>query len=81
MLVYPFTKIKCKVGEPMYIDSKISHENFEAKRQELEDIMVKQLRELDAEFNLYVVEQDLKTSEFKRAKREGREPKLTQRYR
>ena len=42
--------------------------------------MVNQLRELDAEFNLYVVEQDLKSSAFKRAKREGNEPKLTKRY-
>lgn len=81
MLVYPFTKIKCLVGEPIYIDSKISHEEFESKRRELENIMVKQLRDLDSEFNHYVVEQDLNTSEFKRAKREGREPKLTKRYR
>ena len=42
--------------------------------------MVAQLRELDAEFNLYIVEQGLKTGEFKRAKRMGLEPKLTKRY-
>lgn len=81
MLVYPFTKIKCVVGEPMYIDSKISDEDFESKRAKLEDIMVGQLRDLDAEFNHFVVEQDLKTAEFKKAKREGNEPKLTKRYR
>jgi hypothetical protein len=46
-----------------------------------EDIMVGQLRELDAEFNLPVIEQDLNSADFKKAKREGREPKLTKRYR
>lgn len=80
LLVYPFTRVKCIVGEPMYIDSKISDDDFESRRKELEDIMVGQLRELDAEFNLPVVEQDLKASDFKKAKREGREPKLTKRY-
>lgn len=65
----------------MYIDSKISPAEFEEKRKELEDIMVKQLRELDSEFNLYVVEQDLKASEFKEAKRKGKNMKLTKRYR
>ncbi|MBQ5402444.1 MAG: hypothetical protein IIU16_05980, partial [Bacteroidales bacterium] len=69
------------VGKPMFIDSKISQADFDAKRQELEDIMVKQLRDLDAEFNLYMVEQDLTSSEFKDAKRQGRAPKLTKRYR
>ena len=80
MLVLPISKIKCKIGEPFYVDSKVSAAEFEAKRKELEDIMVGQLRELDAEFNLYVVEQDLKSGDFKRAKRAGMEPKLTKRY-
>ena len=81
LLVYPFTKIKCKVGNPMYIDLKISSDEFAAKRNELEDVMVAQLRELDAEFNLYVVEQGLKSRTFKQAKKQGLEPKLTKRYR
>ena len=80
LLVYPFTKIKCKVGNPIYVDSKMSSEEFEQKRKEVEDIMVAQLRELDAEFDLPVIEQGLKSGEFKRAKREGKEPKLTKRY-
>ena len=80
LLVYPFTKIKCKIGNPVYVDSKISAEEFEQKRKEVEDIMVAQLRELDAEFDLPVIEQGLKSGEFKRAKREGNEPKLTKRY-
>ena len=64
----------------MFVDSKISEQEFESKRQEVEDIMVKQLRELDAEFNLYYVEQDFTAAEFKKAKRQGKEPKLTKRY-
>ena len=80
LLVYPFTRVKCIVGEPMYIDSKISDYEFESRRKDLEDIMVAQLRELDAEFNLPVVEQDFNATDFKKAKREGREPKLTKRY-
>ena len=81
LLVLPFSRIKCIVGEPVFVDSKISPAEFEAKRKELEDIMVKQLRDLDSEFNLYVVEQDLTSTEFKDAKRQGRAPKLTKRYR
>ena len=80
LLVYPFTKIKCEVGTPIYVDSKITPDEFEAKRKEIEDIMVAQLRKLDAEFNLPVVEQGLKSGDFKRAKRQGMEPKLTKRY-
>ena len=64
----------------MFIDSKISTADFQKKRQELEDIMVGQLRELDAEFNLYYVEQDLNASDFKNAKRQGKAPKLEKRY-
>ena len=60
--------------------SRISPDEFESKRKELEDIMVAQLRELDAEFNLYVIEQGLKTREFKRLKKQGLAPKLTKRY-
>lgn len=76
LLVLPFSKIKCKIGKPIYIDSKLSADEFAAKRKEIEDIMVKQLRELDAEFDLPVVEQDLNASEFKRLRRAGQEPKM-----
>lgn len=81
MLVLPFSKIKCKIGEPIYVDSKISPDDFEKKRQEVEQIMVDQLRELDSEFNLYVVDQDRKSREFKNAKRDGIDTRLTKRYR
>ena len=37
--------------------------------------MVKQVREMDGEFNLFKVEQDLTSSEFKQKLREEREAK------
>ena len=37
--------------------------------------MVQQVREMDGEFNLFQVEQDLTSSEFKKKRREEREAK------
>ena len=37
--------------------------------------MIKQMRELDAEFNLRKIEQDLTAHEFKKAKRERKKNK------
>ena len=50
-------------------------EEFEEIRQKVENIMVKQMRDLDAEFNLFQAEQGLTSREFKRARREAREAK------
>ncbi|MDR0726957.1 MAG: lysophospholipid acyltransferase family protein [Rickettsiales bacterium] len=75
LVALPFSKITCKLGEPVYIDSKISKKDFEIERKKLEDIMVRQLRDLDAEFNLFKVEQDLNSTDFKKALREQRAAK------
>jgi len=64
LLVYPFTKIKFNVGNPIFIDSKMSQADFELARANLEKTMVKQLRDLDAEFGVKFVEQDLKAVDF-----------------
>ena len=53
------------VGEPIYVDSSLKGEAFEQKRQEIENIMVKQLRDMDAEFNLSQVEQGITAKQFK----------------
>jgi lysophospholipid acyltransferase (LPLAT)-like uncharacterized protein len=45
-----FGKIIVDIGTPIYIDRKISNEEFEIKRREIEDVMIKQLQKLDAEF-------------------------------
>ena len=75
LVALPFSKITCKVEEPIFIDSKVSDEEFEKIRQDIENIMLRQVREMDAEFNLPVVEQDLTAHEYKKARREARAAK------
>ena len=60
-----FGTITCRIGKPIYIDSKLSGEDFEKKRAEIEEIMVTQLREMDAEFNLFNVERGENATDFK----------------
>lgn len=60
-----FGTISCDIGEPIYIDSKLSGDAFEQKRAEIENIMIAQLRKLDAEFNLPEIEQGLTATEYK----------------
>lgn len=72
LVVLPFSRIKCIVGEPIFVSSKITSEEFENIRHNLEDVMVKQMRDLDAEFGLMHVEQDLTAREFKKQQREAR---------
>lgn len=64
-----FGTITCRVGESIYVDPSLRGEAFEKKRQEIEQIMVNQLREMDAEFNLFKVEQGITAQEFKERKR------------
>lgn len=75
LVALPFSKITCKLADPIFVGSKISQEDFEKLRKRIEDIMVKQVREMDGEFNLFKVEQDLTSSEFKQKLREEREAK------
>jgi lysophospholipid acyltransferase (LPLAT)-like uncharacterized protein len=75
LIALPFSKITCKLGEPIYIDSKLSKKEFEIARKNLEDIMIKQLRDLDSEFNLPKVEQDLNATDFKKNLKEKRKIK------
>lgn len=60
-----FGTISCRIGEPMYIDSKLRGAEFEKKRAEIEDIMVKQLHEMDNEFNLPKIESGLNATDYK----------------
>ena len=75
LVALPFSKLTVRVGQPIFIDSKISPTEFEAARRDLEDKMVAQLREMDAEFGLYPVEQDQNAYEFKQARRDARAAK------
>lgn len=61
-----FGTISCRIGEPIYIDSDLHGDDFEKKRAEIEEIMVKQLREMDGEFNLPEVPRGVHASEYKK---------------
>ena len=65
-----FGTISCRIGEPIYIDPKLRGEDFEKKRIEIEKIMVKQMREMDAEFNLQQIEAGLNSKYYRRQARE-----------
>ena len=75
LVATPFSKILCNVGEPIFIDSKISKEDFDKARADLEKFMVKQLRDMDAKFDLFKVEQDLTATEFKKNKNKNKKKK------
>ncbi|MBN1325032.1 MAG: lysophospholipid acyltransferase family protein [Alphaproteobacteria bacterium] len=68
----PFSRITCDFGKPFFVDSKINKEEFEEARKKLEDFMVKQLRRMDAFFNLPKVEQDQNARDYKKNKRENK---------
>ena len=64
-----FGTISCRIGEPIYIDSSLRGEAFENKRKEIEEIMVKQLSEMDQEFNLPKVPRGVHATEYKKKSR------------
>lgn len=72
LVALPFSKITCKVAEPIFINSKATAEEFESVRNKIEDIMVGQVREMDGEFGLFKVEQDLTAHKFKQDLRDAR---------
>lgn len=78
LVALPFSKITCRVSKPVFIDAKTSPEEFESIRRGIEDEMVKQVREMDAEFNLFKVEQDLNAGEFKQSMRDAKKQKKPQ---
>ena len=60
-----FGTITCDIGTPIYIDSKLKGAEFEQKRAEIEEIMVAQLRKMDAEFGLEEIERGANATEYK----------------
>ena len=75
LVACPFSKIICNIGNPIFVPRKASADEFEKIRKNLEDFMVAQMRELDAEYNYPEVEQDLTASEFKKKLREEKKSK------
>ena len=64
-----FGTISVNIGEPIYIDSSLRGAAFETKRQEIEAIMIKQLRDMDAQFNLPEIPKDLNATDYKKERR------------
>ena len=75
LVAVPFCKIKCNIGNPVFVPRKATDEEFEKIRHDLESFMVQQMRDLDKEFNLDYVEQDLTASEYKKQKRDAKSKK------
>lgn len=70
LITKPFSKILCEVGNPIYVDANADAVQMENIRKNIEDFMVKQMRDMDAKFNLFQVEQDMTATEFKQRQRE-----------
>ncbi len=75
LIATPFSKITCRVGTPIFINARADKDEFEKIRHNLEEYMVNQVREMDAEFNLMQVEQDQTASEYKQRIRDMRAAK------
>lgn len=75
LVALPFSRITCKIGDPIFVDPKTTKEEFEKIRRKIEGVMVKQVRELDAKYNHKSVEQDLMSGEFKQKLRDERAAK------
>lgn len=79
LVALPFTKLSVNIGMPVFVPRKASDAEFQKIRQDLEDFMVKQMRKLDAEFNLPQAEQGMTASEFKQKKRDAAAQKKNKR--
>lgn len=65
LVALPFGTITCNVGEPIFIDRRISDKDFNNARKNLENYMVRQMRDMDNEFGLVPAEQDMTARQFK----------------
>ena len=72
MIVKPFSRIKCVVGEPVFVPRRATDDEFNAVRNQIEKYMVETTHKIDSEFGHMLVEQDLKSGAFKRTLREQR---------
>ena len=72
LVAMPFSRVLVRVGAPVFVPRDVSDDEFERIRKHIEDVMVGQVRDLDGKFGLPMVEQDFKSSEFKRQRRAAR---------
>lgn len=73
LVALPFGKITCNVGEPIFIPSRAKADEINEIRRNLEDFMVRQVHEMDAEFGIPPVEQDMTARRFKEEMRAARQ--------
>jgi len=64
-----FGTITVNIGKPIHIESDLRGEKFEQKRIEIEEIMIKQLHDMDNEFNLPEIERGIHATEYKKHNR------------
>jgi len=75
LVAKPFSKLICDIKDPIFIDRKTSAEEFENIRKSIENMMVKQVYDLDSKYTDFKVEQDLTASEFKKQYRNSKKSK------
>lgn len=71
LVTLPFSKIVCQVSDPIFVDKNATADQIEKIRHDIEDKMVRQVREMDGKFGHFQVEQDLTATEFKQALRDA----------
>lgn len=71
LVALPFSKITCWVGDPIFIDRHASDADFAAVRKQIEDYMVAQVHQMDAEFGFAPVAQDWTAGAYKQAMRDA----------
>ena len=79
LIAKPFSRVKCVVGEPVFVPRRASDEEFESVRKSLETYMVKTVHKMDSEFGYKPVEQDMTATVFKnmiRAERAAKHNKI-----
>lgn len=72
LLVKPFSRINCIVGNPVFVPRRASDEYLKEIKDSLEKYMVETTHQMDGEYGHMMVEQDLTAGEFKRMLREQR---------
>jgi hypothetical protein len=70
MVVKPFSRINCVVGDPVFVPRRASDDEFKSIKDALEKYMVETLHKMDGEFNHPKIEQDVTARAYRRAKRE-----------
>ena len=72
MVVKPFSRVKCVVGNPVFVPGRINNDEFNKIKDSLENYMVETVHKMDTEFGYDKVEQDVTARAFRKAKRESK---------